>query len=324
MWNAHKAVIRGTFIQIGSRAKKERTQPLDEVMADIAVSESLNKTNPSLALQNKIFSLRQELRSLLLASFEKSQRKLKAKMYSTGNKAGKVMASKIKGQCLKSKNHFLYHLTTNEKILKPQAIAETFSLYYSSLYNIQDDHDTHQPSQEDIQSFLNHIKLPSLSQQQLSILNEPFTIQEILQVIHKLPNSKSPGPDGFTGEHYKRFQHLLAPLLCKIYNNVASSSSFPSEMLSALVVTIPKPGKDPTTPKNFRPISLLNIDLKIYAKLIAERLIEILPTLIHPDQSEFTKGRQTSDATRRIINNIHHAESSGTPSLLLSLDREGV
>lgn len=36
----------------------------------------------------------------------------------------------------------------------------------------------------------------------------------------------------------------------------------------------------------------------------------------------FTKGRQTSDATRRLINIIHHTNSTRTPSLLLSLDAE--
>lgn len=47
-----------------------------------------------------------------------------------------------------------------------------------------------------------------------------------------------------------------------------------------------------------------------------------MPDLIHIDQSGFTKGRQAPDATRRMINLIHYAESSRTPSLLFSLDAE--
>lgn len=70
-------------------------------------------------------------------------------------------------------------------------------------------------------------------------------------------------------------------------------------MLSSLVVTMPKPGKEPTSPKNLQPISLLNINQKMYAKLLAERVIDILLSPIHPDQSGFTKGHQTSDATRK-------------------------
>lgn len=93
-------------------------------------------------------------------------------------------------------------------------------------------------------------------------------------------------------------------------------------MLNAIIVTLPKPGKEPNTPPNFRPISLLNIDLKVYAKIIASRLLNLLPLLIHPDQTGFAKGRQTSDATRRLTNIIHLARVYKRPSLLLALDAE--
>lgn len=47
-----------------------------------------------------------------------------------------------------------------------------------------------------------------------------------------------------------------------------------------------------------------------------------MPTLIDPDQSGFTKGRQSSDATRRLLNIIHIDRKNQTPSLLLALDAE--
>lgn len=47
------------------------------------------------------------------------------------------------------------------------------------------------------------IKLPTLSKQQLTSLNNPFSIDEIAKVIAALPNSKSPGSDGLTDEYYK-------------------------------------------------------------------------------------------------------------------------
>lgn len=100
----------------------------------------------------------------------------------------------------------------------------------------------------------------------------------------------------------KQFSSQLVPHITELYNNAASSSKFPIDYLNALIVTIPKPGKETNTPKNFRPISLLNLVLKIYAKTIATRLLDIIPTLIHRDQTGFTKGRQAPDATRRMIN----------------------
>lgn len=62
-------------------------------------------------------------------------------------------------------------------------------------------------------------------------------------------------------------------------------------MLKAIIVALPKPGKEPDTPQNFRPKSLLNNDIKIYAKLLANRLVDVLPSIVDVDQSEFTRER---------------------------------
>ncbi|XP_077334587.1 uncharacterized protein LOC143975928 [Lithobates pipiens] len=156
----------------------------------------------------------------------------------------------------------------------------------------------------------------------LDSMNSPFTTGEIESIITTLPNGKSPGPDGFSNEYFKTFPKLLSPCLQKFFTQAAEQASFPQEMLKAYVTTIPKPGKDPTTPSNYRPISLLNSDIKIYAKLLAKRLEEFIPSLINNDQMGFIRGRQTSDATRRITNVVHHAALSKTPSLLLYIDAE--
>lgn len=120
-------------------------------------------------------------------------------------------------------------------------------------------------------------------------------------------------------------KHLALTLhhICKQFSqSLQTQQHSPPEMLQAYIVTLPKPGKEPNTPPNFRPISLLNTNIKIYAKLIAKRLANFIPSLIQRDQMGFVKGRQTSDATRRIINIIHHIEHRKTPSLLLSIDTE--
>lgn len=93
-------------------------------------------------------------------------------------------------------------------------------------------------------------------------------------------------------------------------------------MPTATIITLPKPGKEPTVPQNFRPICLLHVDVKLYAKLIDNRLSNLLPKLINQDQVGFVSGRQPTDATRRMINRLHLAESSGRPSQLLTLDAE--
>lgn len=86
------------------------------------------------------------------------------------------------------------------------------------------------------------------------------------------------------------FSTILSPALSSVYSEAMPSAAFPHEMLKAYVVTIPKPGKEPTIPSKFRPISLLNMNVKLYANILASRLLPILPILIRPNQTGFTTG----------------------------------
>lgn len=70
--------------------------------------------------------------------------------------------------------------------------------------------------------------------------------------------------------------------------------SMPRSWTSTLIATIPK-GDKPVTFKDLRPISLCNFCNKIISKLLSTRLAKILPEIISPNQSAFTKGRIIHD-----------------------------
>ena len=106
--------------------------------------------------------------------------------------------------------------------------------------------------------------IPRLNPEEIEIMN-PVTSTEIEAVIKNLPNNKIPGPDGFTGKFYQTFREELIPLLLKFILKV-EEGTLPNSFYKATITLITKPDKDNTKKENYRPISLMNIDVKSSTK----------------------------------------------------------
>lgn len=81
----------------------------------------------------------------------------KANFYFHSNKAGKLLARQLKAKTFKQKLPYLFRPQTGEKLLNPQDVADAFSVYYNSLYNLQSQENTPQPTPELIDEFLNSL-----------------------------------------------------------------------------------------------------------------------------------------------------------------------
>ena len=114
----------------------------------------------------------------------------------------------------------------------------------------------------DISNWLGPLNLPKLSDAACEALNSEITILEIVDSIKSFPNGKGAGPDGFGIEVYKKYSGKLAPLLLRMITHSLETQKFPDTLYDANISLILKEGRVETEPSSYRPIALLNSDIK--------------------------------------------------------------
>lgn len=188
------------------------------------------------------------------------------------------------------------HPETNQIETNLEQIQQCFEEYYQKLYS--------QPqlrSATEIDSFLSSLNLPKVSNDQNNKLISKITKEEIISAIKRLKNGKAPGADGFNSEWYKLMQDHLTPTLMRAFNGVLETKTIPPSWREAIISIIPKENKDKLDCGNYRPVSVLNIDYKLFTSILCKCLEVLLPELIHKDQTGFIRQRQTQDNIRKAL-----------------------
>ncbi|KAK3884788.1 hypothetical protein Pcinc_010974 [Petrolisthes cinctipes] len=120
---------------------------------------------------------------------------------------------------------------------------------------------------------------------------ELFTLEDLNTAIIHLKHGKASGKDGITAEMITHFGERAKAWLLSMLNNCVSSFKTPKIWGRARVVAFLKPGKHPTSPKSYRPISLLCIPYKLYERMILARIHGTVEENLTEDQPGFRPGR---------------------------------
>lgn len=180
-------------------------------------------------------------------------------------------------------------------IKDPTAINARFASYYEELYSSRARY-----SLEELTSFLDRITFPTLADDAHEQLDSTITLEEVQQAVGDMQVGKAPGVDGIPPEFYKQYSEQLTAKIHEIIVKSLKDKKLPASMADAVIVVIPKPGKDPELCASYRPISLLNADVKILTKILAKQLNLVIQTLVHEDQTGFMPGKGTDINLRRL------------------------
>ena len=137
-----------------------------------------------------------------------------------------------------------------------------------------------------------------------------------------MKNGESPGNDGFTKEFYISFLGEMGPLLLKSFNYSFEKGELSASQKQAVITLIQKKDRDVTLIKNWRSISLINVNSKIASKALAARMKKVIHGLISYDQTAYVKGRYTGESVCLIDDLLKYAENENIDGILFAADIE--
>ena len=159
-----------------------------------------------------------------------------------------------------------------------------------------------------------------LSLESRNALNKPLKLAELKKALKDSKNGKTPGIDGLPAEFYKKFSKELLPLLLQVANYSKDKGQMSKTQKLAVISLIHK-GEEKDRIKNYRPISLLCVDLKLITKALASRLQQSLPEIVDESQTAGIPGRSIFNNLWQIRDMLEYAKQNCEIGYFFSLDQ---
>lgn len=155
-------------------------------------------------------------------------------------------------------------------------------------------------------------------------INFTVTPLSVKKMVRKLKNRKAPGPDRIRNEELKNLPDIGFQLLAQIVNFSLCNIIWPQRWKTADITPVLKPGKDPSLPTSYRPISKICNPDKLEEKfLVGQVLTEARALNVFPNfQFGFRKSHSTAHALLRMTTDINSSFNLGEYVLVVVLDIE--
>ncbi|XP_026429515.1 uncharacterized protein LOC113325863 [Papaver somniferum] len=169
----------------------------------------------------------------------------------------------------------------NEKMIENHIVNHFNSLFNSSSSTVCD-------------TELSNLFAPVISTDENLDLCKEVSENKIISAVKQLGALKAPGPDGLQGIFYTKYWNHVGPSVIDLIKSFFHSGVLDDRLNKTFIALIPKTN-NPTTIKEYRPISLCNFSMKIITKIITNRLRPLLNKIVSYNQYAFILGRSLFD-----------------------------
>ena len=152
--------------------------------------------------------------------------------------------------------------------------------------------------------------------------NKNVSLDEIYEAVTGMKKGKAPGTDGLPVKFYQKFWMDLSDLLFDLYQECKKLCILNKTARQGVISLLPKGNKDPHFLKHWRPLTLLNVDYKILAKVFANRIKKVLTYLVGPQQTGFLQDRQITDNIIKTMDVVAFANNKRKKLLIITIDFE--
>ena len=317
LWDLVKYRIRQTTIKYSKQIAKNHKSQLHTCKQNLKQCEENCSLDPSEENIAKMDTAKNEYYALCEHIIQGKIVRSRISWYEKDEKNSKYFLNR---ETNKSRRTSICRLLDidGKLILNSKGILKKLEDFYKALNSNQDSQDHEQFFPE----FLENDYTQKLCDDQKNLCEGKLSIQECFNTLSHFPNGKSPGNNGLTSEFYKKFCNLLGQLLTDSLNFSYQHGELSNSQRQAIIRLIEKKDKDRCYIKNWRPISLLNVDTKIASMALALRLEKVLPHIIHGDQYAYVKGRTIFDAVRSIDDIMEFMKTKQIPGLMVAIDFE--
>ena len=170
--------------------------------------------------------------------------------------------------------------------------------------------------------YLGNINTPKLQDNDIERCEGKLTLKECWETLNSIKNNKSPGNNSFTKEFYVCFFGDLGSILVKTLNYSYDEGELSSSQKQAVITLIEKKDKDKRYIRNWSPISLFNVELKIASKALALRIKPVLKNVISHDQTAYIKDRYIGESIRFVQDINEYVDREEEEAILFSTDIE--